>query len=266
MPLLLLAASAARLLGDARQPDDPELIQRLERVNRVMAPLYAVFRQPDRQMARERLYAAAKEHAGDWVVSDRIWRLVALLEASDRRFEDAHKAIREMERLRAEHPEETAWQHDDVALVRARVLDEEGRYSEAREAIAPLLELQPTHPAYLVAVLRTAYSYAEEKDLPSALRLLETHLAKVGDADEQVGARIMLGMGEVRLACGDKEGALSALDEMVRRYPKSETMAAQLRKGWAKAGAPSGCTCGCGAKCSCCEGEGATAKEEQPQE
>ena len=187
--------------------------------------------------ASEVLNAALKEHPGQYDVL----RMLGAIYLSQHRFRDALEIAR---RSREQRPDD-AWNYGVMGDAQIEL----GEYSDAFDAFDKMMTLRPNAAAYA----RVAYARELQGDVGGALTAMQRaakatapndpeaqawyaaqtgelylKLHKLDDADREFRRAVflfpnyplaMIGQGKVRVARGDREGALAIYLEQLKRTP-----------------------------------------------
>jgi tetratricopeptide (TPR) repeat protein len=187
--------------------------------------------------ASEVLNAALKEHPGQYDVL----RMLGAIYLSQHRFRDALEIAR---RSRDQRPDD-AWNYGVMGDAQIEL----GEYSDAFDAFDKMMALRPNAAAYA----RAAYARELQGDVGGALAAMQRaakatapndpeaqawyaaqtgelylKLHKLDDADREFRRAVflfpnyplaMIGQGKVRVARGDREGALALYLEQLKRTP-----------------------------------------------
>jgi len=187
--------------------------------------------------ASEVLNAALKEHPGQYDVL----RMIGAIYLSQHRFRDALEIARRSRDLRPDD----AWNYGVMGDAQVEL----GEYSDAFDAFDKMMTLRPNAAAYA----RVAYARELQGDVGGALTAMQRaakatapndpeaqawyaaqtgelylKLHKLDDADREFRRAVflfpnyplaMIGQGKVRVARGDREGALAIYLEQLKRTP-----------------------------------------------
>jgi tetratricopeptide (TPR) repeat protein len=147
---------------------------------------------------------------------------------------ESDSALRAYERLVEENPEDA----DAVARARyerARLLEDLGRWDQARGEYHALASAVPVHPLALEAQVRVVRHYLARgerevglAEAGHALRTMEESLA--GHQDDTVQVRVGEARALLLLETGDSRRACGALAALLQRYPEAPFEAALLAR------------------------------------